>query len=123
VLAAGGLVQNAALVGGRRPPHALARAKEITDAAGEDLRQAEVLVRAIADATRARRGDVDGLRRAVGSRWWHPAPRPPPSSASPRRCAGPRSNGTASRRTRRSSAPGVRRRGVASAGQAAGSPV
>jgi hypothetical protein len=73
VLAAGGLVQNAALVGGRRPPHALARAKEITDAAGEDLRQAEVLVRAIADATRARRGDVDGLRRAVGSRWWHPA--------------------------------------------------
>ena len=72
VLAEGGLVQNAAFAGGRRPPHALARAKELTKAAGEDLRQAEVLVRAIADATLAcRRLDVDALRRTVGARWWH----------------------------------------------------
>jgi hypothetical protein len=74
VLAQGGLVQNAAYVGGRRPPHARARAKALTDAAGEDLRQAEVLVRAIADATRGGRPvDVRALRRAVGPRWWHDA--------------------------------------------------
>lgn len=72
VLADGGLVQNAAFVG-RRPPHAHARAKRITDAASEELRQAEVLVRAVADATRSDgRRDLDALRRAVGPRWWHP---------------------------------------------------
>ena len=74
VLAAGGLVRNAAYVGGRRPPHALARAKAITDAAGEDLRQAEVLVRAVADASRAGRGaDLDSMRRAISPRYWHAA--------------------------------------------------
>jgi hypothetical protein len=74
VLASGGLVRNAAYAGGRRPPHALARAKAIADAAGEELRQAEVLVRAAADVSRAgRRVDVDSLRGAVGARWWHPA--------------------------------------------------
>ena len=71
VLADGGLVQNAAFVG-RRPPHGLARARQLTDAAGEDLRQAEVLVRALADATLSGRArDLDALRRAVGARWWH----------------------------------------------------
>jgi hypothetical protein len=74
ILAAGGLVQNAEYVGGRKPPHALARAKQVMDASGEEIRQAEVLVRAIADATRlARRPDLDSLRGAVGPRWWHPA--------------------------------------------------
>lgn len=72
VLAGGGLVQNAAFVG-RRPPHGHARAKRITDAAGEELRRAEVLVRAIADATLTdARRDLVALRRAVGPRWWHP---------------------------------------------------
>ena len=50
-LAAGGLVQNAAFTGGRRPPHAERRARAITDRAGESLRQAEILVRAVADAS------------------------------------------------------------------------
>jgi hypothetical protein len=72
VLAEGGLVQNAAFVG-RRPAHGLARAKRLTDAAGEDLRQAEILVRALADATLTDAPrDLDSLRRILGSRWWHP---------------------------------------------------
>jgi hypothetical protein len=72
VLAEGSLVQNAEFVD-RRPAHALARAKRLTDAAGEELRQAEILVRALADATlTSRPPDVDALRRAVGTRWWHP---------------------------------------------------
>ncbi|HET6551309.1 MAG TPA: hypothetical protein VFG79_22775 [Solirubrobacter sp.] len=49
-LAAGGLVQNATFAGGRKPPHAEKRAWAITDRAGETLRQAELLVRAVADA-------------------------------------------------------------------------
>ena len=74
VLAAGGLVQNAAFAGGRRPPHARERAAAVTRAAGESLRQAEVLVRGIADASRERRtGDLAALRHAVGDRWWHAA--------------------------------------------------
>ena len=74
VLAAGGLVQNATFAGGRRPPHAGERAAAVAQAAGESLRQAEVLVRAVADASRERRtGDLAALRRAVGDRWWHPA--------------------------------------------------
>jgi hypothetical protein len=75
VLAAGGLVQNAVYAGGRRPPHALARSKQILDAAGEELRRAEVLVRGIADATRTVRGrvDLDALRGVIGPRWWDPA--------------------------------------------------
>jgi hypothetical protein len=72
VLAAGGLVQNAEFVV-RRPPHAQAGAQRIADSAGEELRRAEVLVRALADATLAdARRDPDALRRAVGPRWWHP---------------------------------------------------
>jgi hypothetical protein len=72
VLAAGGIVQNATFAAGRKPPHALRRATAIADAAGEQLRQAEVLVRAAADASRERRtGDLRALRRAVGDRWWH----------------------------------------------------
>jgi hypothetical protein len=71
VLAAGGLVQNASLVGGRRPPHALARSRAVTGAAAEDLRQAEVLVRVVADATLdGVRADLPALERTVGSRWW-----------------------------------------------------
>ncbi|HEX5620346.1 MAG TPA: hypothetical protein VFX51_18135 [Solirubrobacteraceae bacterium] len=72
-LAGGGLVQNATFAGGRKPPHAERRAWEITDRAGETLRQAEVVVRAVADwalADRAR--DLQGLRARVGDRWWSP---------------------------------------------------
>jgi hypothetical protein len=75
VLARGGLVQNAELVG-RRPPHARERAVRIADAAQEELRQAEIIVRAVAVAGASlehRIGDADGLRRAMGERWWHPA--------------------------------------------------
>jgi len=75
VLAAGGIVQNATFAGGRRPPHALRRATAITDAAGESLRQAEVLVRAVADLTLTNGGPPDAreFRAAVGERWWTPA--------------------------------------------------
>ena len=73
-LAAGGLVQNAAFAGGRRPPHAERRAWAITDRAGESLRQAEVLVRAVADAALdGATRDLAGLRARVGARWWSPS--------------------------------------------------
>lgn len=73
-LAAGGIVQNASFAGGRKPPHAARRARAITDRAGESLRQAEVLVRAVADAMledAAR--DLHSFRARVGARWWTPA--------------------------------------------------
>lgn len=71
VLAGGGLVQNATFAGGRRPPHAEKRAWAITDRAGESLRQAEVVVRAVADAALAgATRDVRGLRARVGERYW-----------------------------------------------------
>jgi hypothetical protein len=72
-LAGGGLVQNATFAGGRKPPHATRRAWEITDRAGESLRQAEVLVRAVADAALAdRTRDLEWLRQRVNARWWAP---------------------------------------------------
>src|SRR5687768_10262653 len=49
VLAAGGIVQNASFVSGRKPPHALRRAQAITKPAADQLRQAEILVRATTD--------------------------------------------------------------------------
>ena len=62
-LAAGGLVQNATLAGGRKPPHAERRAWAITDRAGESLRQAEILVRAVADASlEGGRSDMHAFR-------------------------------------------------------------
>jgi hypothetical protein len=73
-LAAGGLVQNAELAGGRRPPHAERRAWASTDGAGESLRQAEILVRAVADASLAGAAhDLAGFRARVGARWWTPS--------------------------------------------------
>lgn len=70
VLAAGGIVQNASLVGGRLPPHAMRRAKAITDRAGEQLRQAEVLVRAVADLSLGNeRPGPKAMQSAVGGRW------------------------------------------------------
>lgn len=71
-IAAGGLVMNLAIVGGKKPPHAERRAWAITDAAGETLRQAEVVVRAVADAVA---GTVEGtLAGHMGERWAVPIP-------------------------------------------------
>jgi hypothetical protein len=98
VLAAGGLVRNAAYVGGRRPPHALARAKAIADAAGEELRQAEVLVRP-RPTSRARAGASTSIRCAGRSARGGGTRRSPPTRSlrSTRACARRRSTGTASR--------------------------
>ena len=73
-LATGGIVQNATFVGGRKPPHAERRARAITDRAAESLRQAEILVRAVADA--ALEGDLRAFRARVGERWWSPTGTP-----------------------------------------------
>ncbi|CAB4933706.1 unannotated protein [freshwater metagenome] len=74
VLAAGGIVQNATFAGGRRPPHALRRATALTEAAGEDLRRAEVLVRAVADLTLAPGPPTArALADAAGERWSLPS--------------------------------------------------
>ena len=76
-LAAGGLVQNAAFAGGRRPPHAEKRAWAITGRNGEALRQAEILVRAVADASLESGGpDLRAFRSRVGERWWSPSTTP-----------------------------------------------
>jgi hypothetical protein len=72
-IAAGGLVMNLEFIGGRKPPHAEKRSWAITDAAGETLRQAEVVVRAVADAAA---GTVDGtLAGHMGDRWAVPIAR------------------------------------------------
>jgi hypothetical protein len=77
VLASGGLVQNAEFAGGRRPPHARQRARAVTARAGESLRQAEILVRAVADAMlEGTAGDRNRLRARVGERWWSPTVTP-----------------------------------------------
>lgn len=74
VLAGGGTVQNASFVDGRLPPNALPRAVTMTDRVGEELRQAEVLVRAVADLSlEGRPHELDRLRAACGDRWWRPA--------------------------------------------------
>lgn len=73
VLAGGGIVQNASFAEGRLPPNAIRRATAMTDRVGESLRQAEVLVRAVADLSlEGRPHDLDGLRVACGDRWWLP---------------------------------------------------
>jgi hypothetical protein len=73
-LSAGGIVQNATFAGGRKPPHAERRARAITDRAGESLRQAEILVRAVADASLdGGTRDVHAFRARVGARWWSPS--------------------------------------------------
>jgi hypothetical protein len=77
VLAGGGIVQNATFAGGRRPPHAERRAKALADRAGESLRQAEIVVRAVADAAlTGTTRDLHALRARTGERWWPPASTP-----------------------------------------------
>lgn len=71
VLAAGGTVQNAAVVAGRQPPNAAARARAITDAASRRLWETEVVVRAVADlALRGRPSDAAALEAACGGAYW-----------------------------------------------------
>lgn len=66
-IAVGGLVMNLEFIGGRKPPHAEKRSWAITEQAGETLRQAEVVVRAVADAVA---GTVHGtLPQHMGERW------------------------------------------------------
>lgn len=67
VIADGGLVMNLELIGGKKPQHAEKRSWAITDAAGETLRQAEVVVRAVADAIAGTAGT--SLARHMGERW------------------------------------------------------
>lgn len=70
VLAAGGTVQNASVIAGRQPPHAAQRAEAIVAPARPLLQQAEVLVRAVADAAlEGRARDVQAFRAACGERW------------------------------------------------------
>lgn len=68
-IASGGLVMNLEFIGGRRPPHAERKAWAITEKAGETLRQAEVVVRAVADAV------IDGGPVRTGERWAVPVTR------------------------------------------------
>jgi hypothetical protein len=85
-LAAGGIVQNATFAGGRKPPHAERRARAITDRAGESLRQAEILVRAVADAALdGRTRELHAFRASVGARWSSPSSTP---ETLERACAG-----------------------------------
>jgi hypothetical protein len=73
VLASGGLFRGASVLSGRQRPHATTRAREILEASVEQLNQAEVLTRAICDQALAGTADANGLRTAVGPRWWSDA--------------------------------------------------
>lgn len=71
-LVAGGLFapSNTKVIAGRQRPHAGRIAREIVQAADETLKQAEILVRAVADLALANRfRDLDGFAAATGSRW------------------------------------------------------
>jgi hypothetical protein len=67
VIAAGGLFGETRVVEGRRPPHADRRGRAVADAAGETLRQAEILVRAACDAAAF---GAQPTKALVGERWW-----------------------------------------------------
>lgn len=75
VLAAGGLFRGARVVpGGRRQKaHAADRARAVLAESVEELNQAEVLTRAVADLALADRLDPGAARRAAGERWWSEA--------------------------------------------------
>lgn len=75
VLAAGGLFRGARVIpGGRRQKaNAAVRAREVLAESVEELNQAEVLTRMVADLALADRIDVGAARRAAGERWWSDA--------------------------------------------------
>jgi hypothetical protein len=96
---AAGIVQNATFAGGRKPPHAERRARAITDRAGESLREAEILVRAVADASLdGGTRDMHSFRARVGARWWSPSTT---AEALERACADLREAASARLRSRR----------------------
>lgn len=72
-LAAGGLFAptNTRVIAGRQPPHAAHKAREIVKQADEELKRAEIVVRAVADlALLAERfNDVAAFNAATGERW------------------------------------------------------
>lgn len=67
VIASGGLFAEVRVVEGRRPPHEERRGRAVTDAAGETLRQAEILVRTACDTAAFGAPPTKAL---VGDRWW-----------------------------------------------------
>jgi hypothetical protein len=94
-----GIVQNATFASGRKPPHAERRARAITDRAGESLREAEILVRAVADASLdGGTRDMRAFRARVGARWWSPSTT---AEALERACADLREAASARLRSRR----------------------
>lgn len=74
VLAAGGIFRHVTVASGRQAPHAARRGRQVIDAAGDLIMQAEILTRAVCDAL-AGSGPADpqAIRRAVGDRWWSDA--------------------------------------------------
>lgn len=71
-LAAGGLFAptNTRVIAGRQPPHAARKAREIVKQADEELKRAEIVVRAVADSTLAGRfTDIAAFNAATGQRW------------------------------------------------------
>jgi len=71
VLAAGGLFRHARVVEGRQPAHAAQRGRREVDASSERVMQAEILTRAVCDASAGVLAAEPGaLRRQLGERWW-----------------------------------------------------
>lgn len=71
-LAAGGLFAptNTRVIAGRQPPHAARKAREIVKQADEELKRAEIVVRAVADLALAGRfTDIAAFNLALGERW------------------------------------------------------
>lgn len=74
VLAAGGMFRHARVVAGRQAPHATRGGRELIDAAGDRIMQAEILTRAVCDASAGTiAADPLEIRRAIGERWWSDA--------------------------------------------------
>lgn len=71
VLEAGGMFRHTRVVAGRRAPHASRKGRRVIDEAGDEIMQAEVLVRLVCDvAAGVQPPDLPRLRREVGERWW-----------------------------------------------------
>ncbi|MEA2194612.1 MAG: hypothetical protein QOG42_1046 [Solirubrobacteraceae bacterium] len=71
VLVAGGMLRHAAVVGGRRAPHATRHGRQVIARAGDRIVQAEMLTEAVCNRCAADApADPAAIRRAVGERWW-----------------------------------------------------
>lgn len=74
VIAAGGLFRHVTVVEGRQSQHAARRGRELIDAAGDAIMQAEILTRVVCDACAAGTPfDPARARREIGERWWSEA--------------------------------------------------